>query len=124
MPSHTSIAHSLTRSLAKERTGRIDGAIVDLNSTLDLDANFIEAHHRRALLLLKESHDRKALEDLNAAIRRYPKDVVAVADRALLIERLGNKDAAILDSKLVFEMTGKNPRTIDRERHLSPIDAN
>jgi tetratricopeptide (TPR) repeat protein len=108
------------RSLAYERDNQNEHAMRDLKSVLELTPNFMEAHHRRALLFLKEGRDREALEDLNSAIRLYPKDVVAVADRALLHERLGNKDAALLDSKLVSEMSGKNPRTINRERHLSP----
>jgi hypothetical protein len=40
---------------------------------------------------------------------------VALADRALLHERLGNTDAAEMDFKRFSELSSEDPRKIDRE---------
>lgn len=106
------------RSLAYERAGRLDHAMADLNATLDLAGTFIEAHHRRAMLFATMGLNEQAIEDLNTAIRLYPKDLVALADRALLHERLGNSDAAAQDFQRFSELSGEDPRKIDREKHL------
>lgn len=61
------------------------------------------------------------MEDLNTALRLYPKDLVALADRALLRERIGKAEEAILDFRRFSEMSNKDPRKIDREKHVPPL---
>lgn len=76
--------------------GDMDGAIVDLNNAIDLDAN-TNNYVLRGEVYMQMGDYENALNDFNSTINADGMNAVAFYDKYLLDTRLENYDAALVD---------------------------
>lgn len=109
--------HYYYRSFAYERLGQLEAAISDLNATISIAPRYSEAHHRRSKLFIRKGLDPQALIDLNSALANDSGDLRALADRAALHQRLGNRQAAAADLQRLSRRFGEEARIVDDDDH-------
>jgi tetratricopeptide (TPR) repeat protein len=86
----------LERGRFRLEIGDLDGAFADLNESIRLSPSN-EAYWQRASAWLKSGSDRRALADLDAALRIEPFDLLALHNRAWL--RCAGPDRSLYDPR-------------------------
>lgn len=82
------------RGVAKSMTGDTDGALEDLDRTLELEPENAAALTNRAMILAGRGMLRRALKDFEAALKSSPEDARLLHDIAVVHLRLGENDRA------------------------------
>jgi tetratricopeptide (TPR) repeat protein len=95
----------INRGILRSRSGDANGALVDYNEGLSMDAALGEGYvDRGAVYIVLQKYD-DALKDLNRGIDMGAhKPHIAYYDRAIVDEAMGNVRAAYLDYKKAVEL--------------------
>ena len=104
---------------AKEKivAGDLDGAIVDLNSAIDTNAN-TNVYALRGEVYMQMGDYEKALSDFNSAIESDGMNAIAFYDRYLLNVRLENYEAALVDINNALAAQSMKPTDVLNMRDL------
>jgi len=98
-----------------EKMGKTDKAIEDLTKVIQISSNNIEksvAYNARGHSFQLMGDDKKALEDYTRATEAYPKNSIALFNRAITLDKIGSRDKALKAYKLFISVAEKR-RTSD-----------
>ncbi|HIW61234.1 MAG TPA: tetratricopeptide repeat protein [Candidatus Stackebrandtia excrementipullorum] len=109
--------HALHRSVLRYNRAqvlaglkRVEEALADYNTVIDLDPNYPEYHFDRAALLRRLGRDVEALADYDEAIRLSPPFPEAYFNRAVTRAGVGDVAGALAD---LAETTALDPTNVD-----------
>lgn len=88
------------------------------NYVIATTERFEVAYHNRALLFIEEGDYERALDDLDQAIRIYPRYANAHFSRAVLAERLGNIQNALDDYLKSRELSPNDQRAYNNRANI------
>jgi tetratricopeptide (TPR) repeat protein len=98
----------LERGLVYRRTGSLDKAIRDYDTTIHLNPNFARAYYDRAIVYSLKSDYNQAIRDNTEAIRHAPKEFNNYLGRASAFEDMGQLDKASADYDQVTQLNPRN----------------
>ena len=98
--------------------GNIDGAIADLTTAIQTDANMVDAYILRGETYMQIGNYRSAMDDFNAAIALDAENSIAYYDRSLLNTRLEDFESAMNDINNALATYTAKPNNILQLRDL------
>jgi len=99
------VATYVNRGILKLRRGRIEAAIADFDTALELDPRQPEAYLNKGAALVRQGHEREALPLFTVALEhRTNRPALAHFGRAIALEELGDVAAAYRDYRRAAEL--------------------
>ncbi len=95
------------RGLCYYRTQQYDKALADLNSTIQLSDDYIDAHYNRGVVYYSLKQYDEAMNDYNIAIQQDPKFSKAYNNRGNIYHLLGKYNEAITDYTSAIQFNSK-----------------
>lgn len=99
-------------------SGNIDGAISDLTTAIESDANMVDAYILRGETYMQIGDYRNAMNDFNTAIAMDAENSIAYYDRSLLNTRLEDFESAMNDINNALATYAARPNNILQLRDL------
>lgn len=94
----------MERAKLRQEVGLLYDSINDYSAVLRIDVNRAEAYRERGLLYVTTRAFRRAVDDLNVAVKYYPHDAKVLYNRAVAKQAMGDKEGAIRDFDAVKRM--------------------
>ncbi len=110
----------ITRGLTHFDLGRLDLAIADLTSAIDLDAQNTMARNSRGTVFDELGLTAYAIRDYSAALEIDPGFAEAYSNRAIAYLRSGASDLARRDAETAFRLKPDDPRIATVRKWLEP----
>ena len=114
----------ISRGSAYLKLNEANNALDDFNRAIDVDPDYVRAHHLRGLAHERQGHDKEALADFDRSIELDPEYGSGYYSRATLHAKLGHEDLASQDIEMVAHLTNRNieefanDNNIWRSQHL------
>ena len=93
--------------------GNWDGAILELDTAIDLNPNFVNAYHYRAVIHSYLQHYDQAMADINKALTLDDKHILSYFFRAGLFANKLEVDKAIDDFNKIIRLEPNNGKAYD-----------
>lgn len=96
--SHQMFQTYFQRALGFERLGKLEKAIKDYTSCIEINENIAASYFNRGGIYYFQGKLDEALTDMNSAVKHDPTNIAYRTNRALIERRVGNFDRAINDT--------------------------
>jgi tetratricopeptide (TPR) repeat protein len=92
------------RAVGLYTDGKFEEALLDYETSIRENPDFIHALRGRARTLMQLGRDKEALQSFNEVLERDPESAVSFANRGILQDRMGFYPQAILDYDRAIKM--------------------
>ena len=107
-----------SRGAAYLRLDKVQQAIADFNTVVEMDSGNARAYHLRGLAYVKAGEDSKALDDFNRALELNSNYGAVYYSRANLNNKMGRTAQASEDIRMVTHLTELNIENFSNENNI------